>query len=82
MQCLFQNISYRATSPSNEVKEQNSAIAGISSRSLRTHEKHDFFMNLNIPENIIIPNFSNCNLFKVDYTFKVGPLESLHELFI
>lgn len=58
-------------SPGHKTKSKMETAASAAFGRIGAHAEHSFTVDLIIPENFEVPNFSNCTLFFTKYTFTV-----------
>ncbi|RZC40555.1 Arrestin C domain containing protein [Asbolus verrucosus] len=64
-------IQYKVTSPYPETKEDVDNILQFTEHGVGAHGEHIYDLQLAIPEYIDVPNFAQCDLFKVSYELEV-----------
>ncbi|XP_072382083.1 arrestin domain-containing protein 3-like [Diabrotica undecimpunctata] len=75
---LKQLITCRQTA-SAEVKTVENLAADINEVGVGAHGEHTFTLPVQLPSSFSIPNFTQCKLFKVNYTYKIiAKLPNVH----
>ncbi|EFA11076.1 arrestin domain-containing protein 3 [Tribolium castaneum] len=64
-------VTFRVTDPHIETKEDVDDILSFGDHGVGAHGQHTFDLTLAIPPGLEVPNFTRCDLFKVEYLLKV-----------
>lgn len=69
---LLKDVTYRVTRPRHESRSDSDLIQTLREHGVGAHGEHTFNLNLHIPPNLQIPNFTKCELFGVSYNLQVS----------
>ncbi|XP_044257596.1 arrestin domain-containing protein 3-like [Tribolium madens] len=68
---LRKTVTFRVTDPQSETKVDVDDILSFGEHGVGAHGEHTYNLTLAIPPGLEVPNFTKCNLFKVEYLLKV-----------
>ncbi|CAG9817415.1 unnamed protein product [Phaedon cochleariae] len=76
---LKQKITCKVLYPSPDENLIENILISIDEVGLGAHGEHTYIFPVMLPMNVMIPNFTKCNLFSVDYKYKiVAKLPGVH----
>ncbi|XP_076250024.1 arrestin domain-containing protein 3-like [Rhynchophorus ferrugineus] len=77
---LKQILTYKVTEPNREEKEDTSILVDLKDVGLGAHGENTYLFNVSLPPNVVLPNFAQCRLFKVEYRYiATAKLPSIHK---
>ncbi|XP_057668788.1 arrestin domain-containing protein 5-like [Diorhabda carinulata] len=67
---LIQKIECKSTTSVEDKSIENTPI-NLHEVGVGAHGEHTFTLAVQLPNNFVVPNFTDCKLFKVNYTYRV-----------
>lgn len=77
----FQKITYKVTEPNKEDKIHVNTPVGLRDVGLGAHGENTYIFKVMLPPECLLPNFTQCALFSVQYEYKVR-INNLKCLFV
>ncbi|KAJ8974499.1 hypothetical protein NQ317_007588 [Molorchus minor] len=76
---MSQTIKCLVDDPSKSEKEYKNTLVDLNEVGLGAHGEHTYSFSVMLPNNVPLPNFALCKLFKVEYIYRVeARLPSMH----
>lgn len=67
----FQKITYKVTEPNKDDKIHVNTPVGLRDVGLGAHGENTYIFKVVLPPDCLLPNFTQCGLFSVQYEYKV-----------
>lgn len=69
---FLQTIKEKATDPKSDDKSETEIVAHEENTGVGAHGNREYFMELQIPPNLELPNFKSCQLFSQSCRLEVS----------